>query len=36
VLEDKRDRLNALTEMLLGEETVSGAPLKRVLSGEPA
>jgi cell division protease FtsH len=36
VLEDKRDRLDALTEMLLGQETVSGAPLKRVLSGEPA
>jgi cell division protease FtsH len=36
VLEDKRDRLSTLAEMLLGEETVSGAPLKRVLSGEPA
>jgi cell division protease FtsH len=36
VLEDKRDRLDALTEMLLGQETVSSAPLKRVLSGEPA
>ncbi len=36
VLEDKRDRLSALAEMLLGEETVSGASLKRVLSGEPA
>jgi cell division protease FtsH len=36
VLEDKRDRLDALTEMLLGQETVSGAPLKRVLSGELA
>jgi cell division protease FtsH len=36
VLEDKRDRLNTLTELLLGHETVSGAPLKRVLSGEPA
>ncbi|WP_457354395.1 AAA family ATPase [Roseateles sp. P5_D6] len=35
VLEDKRDRLDALTEMLLGQETVSGAPLKRVLMGEP-
>ena len=34
VLEDKRDRLDALTEMLLGQETVSGAPLKRVLSGQ--
>ncbi|MEO6281404.1 AAA family ATPase [Roseateles sp.] len=36
VLEDKRDRLSTLAEMLLGHETVSGAPLKRVLSGEPA
>ena len=36
VLEEKRDRLGALAEMLLGQETVSGAPLKRVLSGEPA
>jgi cell division protease FtsH len=36
VLEDKRDRLNTLTELLLGHETVSGAPLKRVLSGEAA
>lgn len=34
VLEDKRDRLHALTELLLGQETVSGVPLKRVLSGE--
>lgn len=36
VLEEKRDRLGLLAEMLLGQETVSGAPLKRVLSGEPA
>ncbi|MBW8844366.1 MAG: AAA family ATPase [Burkholderiales bacterium] len=36
VLEDKQDRLHSLAEMLLGAETVSGAPLKRVLSGEPA
>lgn len=36
VLEDKRDRLDALAEMLLGQETLSGAPLKRVLSGEAA
>jgi cell division protease FtsH len=36
VLEDRRDRLEALAEMLLGQETVSGAPLKRVLSGEAA
>ncbi|KQW42863.1 MULTISPECIES: AAA family ATPase [unclassified Roseateles] len=36
VLEDKRDRLNTLTDLLLGQETVSGAPLKRVLSGEAA
>lgn len=36
VLEDKRDRLDTLTEMLLGQETVSGAPLKRVLAGEVA
>lgn len=36
VLEDKRDRLDTLTEMLLGQETVSGAPLKRVLAGEAA
>ncbi|MGM9484055.1 AAA family ATPase [Roseateles sp. NT4] len=36
VLEEKRDRLDTLTEMLLGHETVSGAPLKRVLAGEPA
>ncbi|RZJ08389.1 MAG: AAA family ATPase [Rubrivivax sp.] len=35
VLEEKRDRLDTLTEMLLGHETVSGVPLKRVLSGEP-
>ncbi len=35
VLEDQRDRLDALTELLLGQETVSGAPLKRVLAGEP-
>ncbi|MFG6413686.1 AAA family ATPase [Roseateles sp. DC23W] len=34
VLEDQRDRLEALTEMLLNEETVSGAPLKRVLAGK--
>ena len=34
VLEEKRDRLSALAEMLLGHETVSGAALKRVLSGE--
>lgn len=34
VLEAKRDRLDALTEMLLGQETVSGAPLKQLLSGE--
>ncbi len=33
VLEAQRDRLEALTELLLGQETVSGAPLKRVLSG---
>ena len=36
VLEDKRDRLSTLAELLLGQETVSGAPLKRVLSGEAA
>jgi cell division protease FtsH len=36
VLEDRRDRLDALTEMLLREETVSGAPLKQVLVGEAA
>jgi cell division protease FtsH len=35
VLEEKRDRLDNLAEMLLGQETISGAPLKRVLSGEP-
>ena len=35
VLEDKRDRLTTLAELLLGQETVSGAPLKQVLSGEP-
>jgi cell division protease FtsH len=34
VLVEQRDRLDALTEMLLSEETVSGAPLKRVLAGE--
>ncbi|MCE4537281.1 AAA family ATPase [Pelomonas sp. P7] len=34
VLEDKRERLEALAELLLGQETVSGAPLKDVLSGE--
>ncbi|MDR7268624.1 cell division protease FtsH [Pelomonas saccharophila] len=34
VLEEKRDRLDRLTEMLLGQETVSGAPLKRVLAGD--
>jgi cell division protease FtsH len=36
VLEEKRDRLDNLAEMLLGQETISGAPLKRVLSGEAA
>ncbi|HEY9109386.1 MAG TPA: AAA family ATPase [Roseateles sp.] len=36
VLEERRDRLDALTEMLLGHETVSGAPLKQVLSGQVA
>ncbi|RZL32124.1 MAG: cell division protein, partial [Rubrivivax sp.] len=36
VLEEKRDRLDALTEMLLGHETLSGAPLKQVLSGNAA
>jgi len=36
VLEERRDRLDALTELLLGQETVSGAPLKRVLSGQTA
>ena len=36
VLEDKRDRLDALTDLLLVQETVSGAPLKRVLAGEIA
>ncbi|MDR7332209.1 AAA family ATPase [Roseateles asaccharophilus] len=34
VLEDQRDRLDALTELLLREENVSGVPLKRVLAGE--
>ncbi|CAG1018381.1 cell division protease FtsH [Burkholderiaceae bacterium] len=33
VLEEKNDRLHALAELLLGLETVSGAPLKQVLSG---
>ena len=33
VLEEKRDRLTRLAEMLLGHETVSGAALKNVLSG---
>jgi cell division protease FtsH len=33
VLEEKRDRLTHLAEMLLGHETVSGAALKNVLSG---
>ena len=36
VLEDKQDRLHSLAELLLGQETISGAPLKRALSGEPA
>jgi cell division protease FtsH len=36
VLEEKGDRLATLTELLLGQETVSGAPLKRVLAGEEA
>ena len=36
VLEEKRDRLNALAETLLGHETVSGASLKRILSGSDA
>jgi cell division protease FtsH len=36
VLEEKRDRLSTLAEMLLGHETVSGVALKRVLSGEAA
>ena len=33
VLEEKRDRLAALAEMLLGVETVSGVTLKKLLSG---
>ncbi|MBW8829896.1 MAG: AAA family ATPase [Burkholderiales bacterium] len=33
VLEEKRDRLTSLAELLLGQETVSGVRLKRVLSG---
>ncbi len=33
VLEEKGERLHALAEMLLGAETVSGAALKKVLSG---
>jgi cell division protease FtsH len=33
VLEEQRERLTRLAEMLLGEETVSGATLKSVLSG---
>jgi len=33
VLEEKRDRLTSLAELLLGQETVSGVTLKRVLSG---
>jgi len=36
VLEEKRDRLNALAETLLGHETVSGPSLKRILSGTDA
>jgi cell division protease FtsH len=36
VLDEKGDRLTALAELLLGQETVSGAPLKRVLAGEEA
>ncbi len=36
VLEEKRDRLTTLAEMLLGQETISGVPLNRVLSGEAA
>jgi cell division protease FtsH len=33
VLETKRERLESLAELLLGQETVSGVTLKRVLSG---
>lgn len=36
VLEDQRERLAALAELLLGQETVSGAPLRLALGGEPA
>lgn len=36
VLLAERARLDALTELLLVQETVSGAALKRVLDGEPA
>ncbi|MBI5335969.1 MAG: AAA family ATPase [Burkholderiales bacterium] len=35
VLTEHRDRLDALTEMLLAQETVSGAALKAVLDGRP-
>ena len=34
VLEEQRDRLVALAELLLGQETVSGAPLRQVLTGD--
>jgi len=33
VLDDHHDRMHALAELLLGAETVSGAALKKVLSG---
>jgi cell division protease FtsH len=35
VLESQRDRLTALAELLLGHETVSGAPLRQALGGDP-
>jgi cell division protease FtsH len=36
VLVGKRERLDALTALLLQQETVSGAPLRQVLAGEAA
>jgi cell division protease FtsH len=36
VLEERHDRLTALAQLLLGQETVSGAALREVLSGASA
>ena len=36
VLDEQRDRLTALAETLLGQETLSGPALTGLLSGQPA